>query len=197
MGGAQEAFSSCEASGSHRNASLGTGWLHKLDRTSSEQCCSLLWHHIKEGDFWVPRQAGAVGLLHCTLHISQQGWGWQRKGTAAERVSQFWELLHLKSVCWSAAFSLPKLGCGHEGAWVGLGSGWDMKLCPSTSRAGIATFPLSNDKFYELWVRAGALCGWIDVEITLCLITHSTELFFVCCNRVCFLQGRFLPGLEQ
>lgn len=67
-----------------------------------------------------------------------------------------------------------------------------MKLCPSTSRAGIAAFLLSNDKSYELWVTARALCGWIYVGINLGLITYSTQLFSVCFNRVCFLQGWFL-----
>lgn len=45
---------------------------------------------------------------------------------------------------------LPGRGCGHEGAWVGPGSGRDMKLCPSIGRAGRATLPLSNDTSYEL-----------------------------------------------
>lgn len=73
---------------------------------------------------------------------------------------------------------LPRLGCGREEAWVGLGSGWDMKLCPSISRAGIATFPLSNDKSYELCITGRSVCGCSYVEINLSLITYSKWLVF-------------------
>lgn len=40
-----------------------------------------------------------------------------------------------------------------------------MKLCPSISRAGIATFPLSNDKSYELCITGRSVCGCSYVEI--------------------------------
>lgn len=44
-----------------------------------------------------------------------------------------------------------------------------MKLWPSISRAGIAMFPFSNDKSYELCVRGRSARGCIYVEINLSL----------------------------
>lgn len=96
QGGAQVGFSSCEAPGSHRNVSLGTGWLHKLDRTSSEQCCSLLWLHVRRWEGEESRVLGTEASRCCgaaALHPPHQqdsDGACKGRGTAAEsRVSQF------------------------------------------------------------------------------------------------------------
>lgn len=106
MGGAQEGFSFCETSGSRRNVSLGTGWLHKLDRTSSEQCCSLLRHHIKVGEgeegsvsgTEASRRCGAAGLH--PPHRQDSDGTCRGRGTAAEsRVSQFVLVTATSQIC--------------------------------------------------------------------------------------------------
>lgn len=183
-GKVQEGFSSCEASGSHRNVALGTGW--EIDWReqvqSSAAACSASTsggERERKGESGAQRIWGSRGCGAAALHPPHQqdsdGAG-QGRGTAAQSsVTVCSASCCISNLCAGVlGFLLPRLGCDQEGAWVGLGSGWDMKLCPSASRAGIATFALSNDKPHELWVTARSLCGWIDVEINSCLITYST-----------------------
>lgn len=71
-----------------------------------------------------------------------------------------------------------------------------MKPCPSISRAGIATFPLSNDKSYELRITGRSVCGCIYVEINLEL-NHIQQIVGFLSTSVCFLQQKYLPELER
>lgn len=71
-----------------------------------------------------------------------------------------------------------------------------MKLCPSISRAGIATFPLSNDKSYELCITGRSVCGCSYVEINF-KFNHIQQMVGFLSNRVCVLQRKDLPELES
>lgn len=83
-GRAQEGFSSCEDSGSHRNVSLGKGWLCKLARTSPEQHCSSPWCHYRGENVAAREVTGCCRAATCPLQDSKaQGWlwkSWRQKG---------------------------------------------------------------------------------------------------------------------
>lgn len=126
-GRAQEGFSSCEASGSHRNASLGKGWLRKLARTSPEQHCSSPWCRYRGRERCSKRGEWLLQGSHLPPQ-GQRGTGPTVGELAAER-GQLQESQPCASVGAAPRSTalelrpLAGLGWGHGGAWVGLGPG--------------------------------------------------------------------------